>query len=105
MNLEDVNKKLEEIAEELPAKIKEFNKAEYDYEMRFAWVYAHSMASNMPGRDAEAKLTCNQEGLIEPLQNIRGDVRALYVKKDIYTAIGSNLRAIQVSMREKEERG
>jgi len=96
MNLEDVNKKLAEIAEELPAKIKEFQRIEYDYEMRYFWLFAHSMASNLAGREAEAKLTCKEEGLIEPLQNIRGDVRGLYHKKDCYIAIGSNLRALQI---------
>lgn len=96
MILEQVNKRLAELAVALPLKIRELQKAEYEYITRFSDLVAHSGMGNAQAREAEAITVCKTEGLLEPLYDLRGEYRALYQEKECLTEIGRNLRALQV---------
>ena len=94
MNLTEVNGKLLEIANTLERLIPQLSKAELAYDLRFYDLLLHSGLGTIAAKEAEAKLTCQQEGLLEPVQNMKGDVRLLYHQKDCYIEISRNLRAI-----------
>ena len=95
MELSEINNKLKSITEELPPKIKELKNLELAYNKRFYYCMVHSGMGNQAQREAEATLTCDQEGLWEPLLEVRSDVRILYMEKDMYIEISKNLRVIQ----------
>lgn len=103
MNLTEVNDKLLEIAVQLPAKLQDQREAEARYNLRFYDLMLKSGMGNQEKRDAEANLVCQEEGLLEPVQVLRADVRSLYHMKDCFISIASNLRAMQVR-EEKHER-
>ena len=96
MTLQEVNQELEKIAKELFEKVKAHQAAEYNYNIRFWDLLIHSGMGTVAAKEAEANLTCKEEGLLEPLQELRGEVRGLYHMKDCYIAIAANLRAMQV---------
>ena len=100
MNLIELNEKLEVISEEYPQKIRQLQEAEMKYNLRFWDLLLHSGMGNQASREAEASLVCQEEGLLEPLQILRADVKALYHQKDCFQEISRNLRALQVGQTE-----
>ena len=102
MTLPEVNEKLARIAEEYPRKLKQLQEAEITFNLRFWDLLLHSGMGTIGAKEAEANLTCNQEGLLEPLQILRADVKGLYHEKDCFTEIARNLRAIQVGQEASE---
>jgi hypothetical protein len=96
MTLFDVNTKLTELAVALPTKIREMQEAELKYNLRFWHLLLSSGMGTIGAKEAEANVICNNEGLLEPVQILRADVRALYHEKDCYLAIAANLRSGQV---------
>ncbi len=103
VNITEANLILEQIADELPAKILELVKVQQKYDLRFWDLILHSGMGNQAAREAEANLVCQEEGLLVPVQNLKGEVKALYNKKDCYTEIARNLRVLQVGRNMNEE--
>lgn len=87
-----VFQRIEEIASELPQKIRELQKADLAYNLRFWDLILHSGMGTIAAKEAEANLTCNEEGLLEPVQMLRADVRALYHEKDCYIVLAKGLK-------------
>lgn len=103
MNLIEVSYKLEVIAQQLTLKIPQLQEADAKFQLRFADLVLHSAGGTIAAREAEANLTCEQEGLLSPLYDLKGDVRALYHQKDCYIAIAANLRAMLRGEYEQEQ--
>lgn len=101
MTIEEINQKLEELAIAYPAKLRELRVAEHAYNLRFWGLILHSGMGTIAAKEAEANLVCQNENLLEPVQTLKADVRALYHEKDCYLAIAANLRIMNYD--EKEE--
>lgn len=95
MTLLEVNQKLEEIAVDYASKIRELREAELRYNLRFYDLLLHSGMGTIVAKEAEANTVCHEEGLLEPVQTLRAEVKSLYYEKDCYIEIGKNLRTIQ----------
>lgn len=96
MTLPEVNQKLLEIAQVYPPKVRALQQAELQFNLRFWHLFLHSGMGTIGAKEAEANTICNEEGLLEPVQLLRADVKALYHEKDCFLAIAANLRAAQV---------
>ena len=95
MNLADVTKKLEEITAMYSQKIRELQKAELAYNLRFWHLVLHSGLGTITAKEAEANTVCNEEGLLEPVQVLRADIKALYYEKDCYIELSKNIRIME----------
>lgn len=102
MTLAEINIKLEVLLHTYPQKLKELQEAELKYNLRYWDLFLKSGMGTVGAKEAEANLACNTEGLLEPLQILRADVKALYHKKDFYLEIARNLRAMQVGQERTE---
>ncbi len=96
MTLPDVSRKLFELSEAYSEKIRELRQAELAFNRRFWHLLLVSGMGTIVAKEAEANTICNEEGLLEPLQILRAEVKALYYEKDCYIEIAKNLRAIEV---------
>ena len=96
MRLEEVSTKLQELAETYTQKVRELQKAELAYNLRYWSLFVNSGMGTVGAKEAAANLTCQEEGLLEPLQILRADMKVLQYERECYLAIASNLRVIQV---------
>lgn len=95
MDLVQINNKLEELAKTYSQKARELRQLEYAYNLRFWNLILHSGMGTIAAKEAEANTICHEEGLLEPLQELKADMKALYYEKDCYIAMGSNLRVLE----------
>lgn len=102
MELPELNQKLGEIAIAYSQKIKELQEAELKYNLRFWDLVLRSGMGTIAAKEAEANTICNEEGLLEPLQILRADIKALYNQKDCYIEISKNTRALLVGQGNRE---
>lgn len=97
MNLAQVTEELSQVMELLSQKIIELRELEYKYDIRYYDLLLHSHGANAPAREAEAVSTLEMEGLYEPVTVARGDVKALFVRKDCLIEISKNLRSLEMT--------
>lgn len=95
MDLQKINEQLQIILEELPKAIKTLNAIEYEYNKRYYYVLAHSPAGSREGREADAILTCETEGLYKPFIDARVDVRTLTHEKELLIELSRNTRELR----------
>lgn len=96
MTLLEINQELLKIAEVYPQKSRELREAELRFNLRFWHLLLNSRLGTIAAKEAEANMICNEEGLLEPLQILRADVKALYHRKDCFIEVARNLRALRV---------
>ena len=96
MRLEETNTKLQQLAETYAQRVRELQKAELAYNLRYWHLFVNSGMGTVGAKEAAANLTCQEEGLLEPLQILRADMKALQYERECYVAIASNLRVLQV---------
>ena len=94
MTLSECNDTLIAIAKQLKETIISHNQAERKYHLRFWDLLLHSGMGTIVAKEAEANLVCQEEGLLEPLQILRADLRALLNEKECYIEISRNLRVL-----------
>ena len=104
MTLENINIQLEDLITEYPKKIKELQEAELKYNLRFWDLLLHSGMGTIATKEAESNLICKEEGLLEPVQILRADVKSLYHKKDFLLEISRNLRFLLVGQDKLENK-
>jgi len=97
MDLDKINDRMEKIILEMSAKLPQLRVSEWKYDKRFYQLILSSGIGNQAGREAEAKLTCDAEGLFSPLADLRGEVRALINEKEMLTEISKNIRSLMMS--------
>jgi hypothetical protein len=85
---------MEELIKVLPVKLKELQVAEYNYDRRYNSLFLQSGMGTIVAKEAEAKSVCDEEGLFSPLADLRGELKALYIEKDLLTEMSRNLRTI-----------
>lgn len=95
MTLVEINKRLLELAVEIPMKIKEVRAVETEYQLRFWELMLRSAMGNQDKREAEANMICNEENLYEPVLDLKADLRGLFNEKDLLLAISANLRVME----------
>lgn len=93
--LQEINERLEKIIPEIATTTIALRKLEIVYNLRFWDLILHSGMGNQAAREAEANLTCETEGLLEPLQLMKADLRALLNEKECLIAISANLRVLE----------
>lgn len=72
------------------------------YDTRFARVLIDAPYSNQSARDAHARLVCDEEGLIEPLENYKFQARRLLTERETLIAMSANLRSLLVGYNQNE---
>ena len=95
MTLQEATQSLEELSQKLPQKIKEHQQADTAYMLRFYELTLKSGMGTIVAKEAEANVICNEEGLLQPVQVLRADVKALYSQKDLLIELSRNLRALE----------
>lgn len=87
-----LNDKIEELTKAFTVVTKNFYKAELAYKNRYYELLIQSMLGTAAKREAEANLVCKEEGLLEPVYNLRGELRALQMELTSYIEISKALR-------------
>lgn len=95
MTLSQVTEALEVLSIQLPRKIHEHQQADTAYMLRFYELTLKSGMGTIAAKEAEANLTCDQEGLLQPVQVLRADVKAFYAQRDLLIELSRNLRALE----------
>lgn len=96
MTLTELNSKLLLLSKSYGEKIELLQKAELAFNLRFSYLIIHSARANQASREAEANLVCQEEGLLEPVQILKADVKKLYFDKECYIELSKNMRILQV---------
>lgn len=92
MNLEQINIELDQISRDLAVKLPQLKDAEMQYNHVFLQSILRSGMGNAQSREAEAKLTCDTEGVLRPYEDIKVDVRTLLNRKECLIEIAKNIR-------------
>jgi Holliday junction resolvasome RuvABC endonuclease subunit len=94
MKILDINKRLEEIKEELPKALKQAWDTESAYNKVYYQVLIHSPLGTAEKREAEAKLVAEQENVLNPYQEARIELRSLLHEKECLIEISRNMRTM-----------
>ena len=92
MDLEIINQELKQISKELQEKLPELKLAEYNYNKVYFDSIIKSGMGNAQAREAEAFLTCDQEGVLVPFEELKIIVRTLVTRKECLIEISKNIR-------------
>lgn len=94
MTLEEINKQLLDIAEQLKQKLPLLSFAESAYQKKFFYYLLHSVGANAQLREAEARTICQTDGLVEPFEELKIEVRTLLHQKEILIEVAKNMRLL-----------
>ena len=95
MTLVECNDRLETLSRELNETIIAHGKAAQKYHLRFWDLLLHSGMGTIAAKEAEANKICHEEGILEPLEILRADVKALLNEKECLLSIAANLRVLE----------
>lgn len=97
-----VTNELAVVSEELDGLTEKLARAQLAYDLRFARLLLESSYGNQPARDAGARIVCNEEGLVEPLENYKFEARRLLTRRETLIVISQNIRSLSMGLKTYE---
>lgn len=68
--------------------------AEYAYDKRYRVLLLQSGMKTVGLKEAEVAGICDEEGLYSPLADLRGELKVLYIERDVLLEMSRNLRTL-----------
>lgn len=96
--LAEITKELTKITKEIREKSFKLSKLEYTYWKRYYSLLVNSPASNMSKQEAEAKSIIMDEPIYEEYQDLKLDLKLLYMEREVLIECVKNIRVTEANL-------